>query len=125
MKFLIENFLLLSTTRQKAEIDMYMLVMAIKDSYTRHPMIYTFARMLALVDGNLIANNFEQDSVKEMKDNMEKKKPSPVKGRSNSDATPSNTTKKLVLSDCALALPICTVYLYARSCLLREYSGML
>ena len=150
MKFLIENFLLLSTTRQVAEIGMYRLVIAIKDQFMVHPMVHTFARMLSLVDGKLQQNNEnngnnngngnnnhgnngnnnnnnnnrnnDQNNNKNSNNSPDRK----LNNRSKeNDLNSVNNTKKLILSDCAIPLPICTVYLYARTCLLRDYTGML
>ena len=139
MKFLIENFLLLSTTRQVAEIGMYRLVIAIKDQFMVHPMVHTFARMLSLVDGKLQQNNENNDgnnggnnnnnNRNNDQNNNKNSNNSPDRKLNNrskeNDSNSVNNTKKLILSDCAIPLPICTVYLYARTCLLRDYTGML
>ena len=132
MTFLIENFLLHST-RQAAEINIYRLVMSVKEIFLHHPLVHTFARLFYFCDGTLRFQEFSNIISKKGKDAVSTNSDRKVRtqstsisheiGRNGSGSNKLGNVKKLVLSDCAIPLPMCTVYLYARSCLLKEYSG--
>ena len=125
MKFLIEKFLLLSASRSVAEIDMYKLVIALKDHYIKHPMILTFARMISLVDGDTDSSTSDERTVLTDEPKTDRAKLNNKLKMLHDDTTVLPQNRKIVFSDCAIPLPISSVYLFARSCLLREYSGII
>ena len=100
-----------------------------------HPLVHTFARLFSLCDGNLQSREFLTIDSTKKKYGTDVHPESNVRhssnakglgkyGSSGSGADNSlRNAKKLVLSDCAIPLPMCTVYLYVRSCLLKEYTG--
>ena len=134
MTFLIENFLLHST-RQAAEINLYRLVMSVKEIFLHHPLVHTFARLFYFCDGSLRFQEFPNIVSKKGKDGISFNSDGKVRtqstsisrgheiGGKGSSTNKSGNVKKLILSDCVIPLPMCTVYLYTRSCLLKEYSG--
>ena len=133
MTFLIENFLLHST-RQAAEINLFRLVISVKEIFLHHPLVHTFARLFYFCDGSLRFQEFPNIVSKKAKDGSSSTSDGKVRTQSISISrgheigngggkNKLGNVKKLILSDCAIPLPMCTVYLYARSCLLKEYSG--
>jgi hypothetical protein len=132
---------LLSDSRSMAEINMYKLIAALKEQYTRHPMIHTFTRILSIVNGALVNNDPDNEELEDDEDDDEiieiknsndgggkrlnKFIKDNVKTIINSENLKNKPKKKkkFVLSDCSISLSISTVYLYARSCLLRDYTG--
>jgi hypothetical protein len=50
-EFLIEAFLQRGESRVEAEIEMYKLIVSMKELYKKHPLLQTFARFLQCLDG--------------------------------------------------------------------------
>ena len=110
---MIENFLLLSASRSVAEIDMFKLVIALKDHYIKHPMILTFARMISLVDGDTISSTSDERTVLTDEPKTDRAKLNNKLKMLQDDSTVLPQNRKIIFSDCAIPLPISSVYLFS------------
>jgi hypothetical protein len=132
IEFIIDSYLMTSSSRSVAEIDVYKLVMGLKNHYFKHPMVHTFTRILALVDGTLEDHSQDTDIMNSKNEKIEIKDDSKLTKNEKLEISmkekkidnPFLNLKKMILSDCAISSSICTVYLYARNCLLKEYKGI-
>jgi hypothetical protein len=103
---------------------LFQLIISLKNLYTDHPLLLAVTRMLSLIDGEVVKNYSSEilsNSTKEKKKTKVKTKQELLGGNGSSGS--SANPKKIVFSDCAIPLPVLNVYLYARSCLLQDYSG--
>ena len=147
-EFLIEAFLQRGESRVEAEIEMYKLIVSMKELYKKHPLLQTFARFLQCLDGlsefdrqqaeldrkkekaiiakkqlddHLSLNARERSRIEsENKEKAEiKKKQLKQYGKNNEDE------KHYKITDRALSLGVLSVYLYARRCLMHQpYKGI-
>jgi hypothetical protein len=103
---------------------LFQLIVSLKNLYTDHPLLLAVTRMLSLIDGEIVKNYSSEilsNSTKEKKKTKVKRKQELLGGNGSSGS--SVYPKKIVFSDCAIPLPVLNVYLYARSCLMQDYSG--
>jgi hypothetical protein len=103
---------------------LFQLIVSLKNLYTDHPLLLAVTRMLSLIDGEIVKNYSSEilsNSTKEKKKTKAKRKQELPGGNGSSGS--SVYPKKIVFSDCAIPLPVLNVYLYARSCLMQDYSG--
>jgi hypothetical protein len=148
-EFLIEAFLLRGESRVEAEIEMYKLIITMKESYRKHPLLQTFARFAGCLDGlslndkkqlelerkrekaaiakkqlddaNLKLNARERSKAEAEKAEVKESKLKQLKqhGKNNDE------DKDYKITERALSLGVMTVYLFARQCLMHQpYKGI-
>lgn len=105
---------------------LFKLIISLKNLYTDHPLLLALTRMLSIINGEIIKNNsmeiLNSSSTKDNNKKSKMKRKQELLGGNGSSGSSGNP-KKILFSDCAIPLPVLNVYLYARSCLLQDYSG--
>ena len=118
-EFLIEAHLERSKLRTGAELNIYMLLVSLKEVYKQHPLLHSFARFLALLeDPNEQGASGSQESSTSVDGGDGSIRKSKV------DETQEAAKNHFAVHNSPLALNVLSVYLFARDCLLHEtYDG--
>ena len=112
--FLIESHLERSKLRTGAELNIYMLISSLREIYRHHPMLHTFSRFLALL--------IDADENADVTDDIYNDGDDGAVARQQ--LSYDSIGRNFTAYNSPLTLPVLTVYLFARQCLLSDnYDG--